>query len=145
MLSSAAIEVHGADLKQLAEQAVTRALSLGAADAEAVASESEEFHLNIRLGQVEQLIESGSRALGLRVFFSDDDGSGGSRTASTSTSDLSAEGVNRIIDSAVQLARVTGVDPFAGLPERGAFGSNDVDALRLYFDDVDQIAPGRAP
>ena len=129
---------HATDLRQLAEDAVARALALGASDAEAVAVESEEFHVNVRLGQVEQLTESGSRALGLRVLFAE---GSGSRTASTSTSDLSPEGVTRIIDSAVQLARVTGVDPFAGLPERDAFGSNDVAALALYFNDVDAITP----
>ena len=138
MLSTTANAAHATDLKQLAEQAVARALALGATDAEAVAVESEEFHVNVRLGQVEQLTESGSRALGLRVLFAE---GAGSRTASTSTSDLSPEGVTRIIESAVQLARVTGVDPFAGLPEREAFGSNDVSALALYFNDVDAITP----
>jgi predicted Zn-dependent protease len=62
---------HTTDLKQLAEQAVARALALGATDAEAVAVESEEFSVNVRLGQVEQLTESGSRALGLRVLFAE--------------------------------------------------------------------------
>jgi PmbA protein len=126
------------NLKQLAEEAVERALRLGATDAEAVAIESEEFGVNVRLSQVEQLTESGSRALGLRVFFS---GSDGQRTASTSTSDLSPEGLARIIESAVELAKVTGPDPFAGLPEREAFGSNDVASLALYFNDVDAIPP----
>ena len=133
------------DLKQLAEEAVDRAIRLGATDAEAVAVESEEFGVTVRLGQVEQLTESGSRALGLRVFFSG--GAGGSstpegqRTASTSTSDLSPEGLKRIIESAVELAKVTGPDPFAGLPESEAFGSNEVDELALYFNDVDAIPP----
>jgi len=129
---------HATDLKQLAAEAVARALDLGATDAEAVAVESEDFGVNVRLGQVEQLTESGSRALGLRVFFAD---AAGQRTASTSTSDLSPEGVTRIIESAVELAKVTGADPFAGLPDRAAFGSNDVASLALYFNDVDAIPP----
>ncbi len=120
----------------LAEEAVERALQLGATDAEAVAVESEEFGVNVRLGQVEQLTESGSRAIGLRVFFAD---AAGSRTASTSTSDLSREGLAHIIESAVALARVTGPDPFAGLPEPSAFSSNDVASQHLYFNDVDAI------
>jgi PmbA protein len=144
-LSTATRTAPTTDLKQLAEQAVARALALGATDAEAVAVESEDFGVNVRLGQVEQLTESGSRALGLRVFFAAGLGGSpneaGSRTASTSTSDLSPEGVTRIIESAVELAKVTGADPFAGLPEREAFGSNDVHALALYFNDVDAIAP----
>ena len=138
MSTTANAAQHATDLRQLAEDAVARALALGATDAEAVAVESEEFHANVRLGQVEQLTESGSRALGLRVLFAEGTGS---RTASTSTSDLSPEGVSRIIASAVQLARVTGVDPFAGLPDRDAFGSNDPASLALYFNDVDALPP----
>jgi PmbA protein len=129
-----------ADLYLLAEEAVSRAIALGATDAEAVAIESEEFGVNVRLGQVEQLTESGSRALGLRVFFATKDGQ---RTASTSTSDLTPDGITRIIHSAIELAKVTGADPFAGLPERGTFGSNDADALALYFNDVDAIPPAK--
>ena len=126
------------NLRSLAEEAVSRALSLGATDAEAVAVESEEFAVNVRLGSVEQLTESGSRALGLRVFFAGPDGQ---RTANTSTSDLSPSGITRIIQSAVELAKITSPDPFAGLPQREAFGSNDVDSLALYFNDVDAIPP----
>ena len=69
-------------MRALAEQAVERALAAGASDAEAVAFGGEEFAVNVRLGQVEQLTESGSNALGLRVFFDDP---AGKRTASTST------------------------------------------------------------
>jgi PmbA protein len=126
------------DLKQLAHDAIARALALGASDAEAVAVESEEFSVNVRLGQVEQLTQSGSRALGLRVFF---ETSEGQRTANTSTSDLSSQGLTRIIQSAVELSKITSPDPFAGLPDRDAFGSNDVAALALYFADVDAIPP----
>jgi len=124
------------ELKALAEEAVARALKGGAIDAEAVGFESEEFAVNVRLGQVEQLTESGSRALGLRVFFA---AQGGQRTASTSTSDLSHEGLEQLVRGAVELAKVTGVDPFAGLPEREAFGSQNVGELALYFDDVNDI------
>jgi PmbA protein len=127
---------QSADLLLLAEEAVDRALRLGATDAEAVAIESEEFGVNVRLGQVEQLTESGSRAIGLRVFFAD---GSGSRTASTSTSDLTRQGLTHIIESAVALARITGPDPFAGLPERSEFGSHDPATQHLYFNDVDAI------
>jgi PmbA protein len=124
-------------LRLLAEEVVERAIRAGATDAEAVGFESEEFAVNVRLSQVEQLTESGSGALGLRVFFVANDGQ---RTASTSTSDLSADGIARLVSGAVELAKVTGADPFAGLPEREAFGSNDADTLALYFNDVDAIS-----
>jgi PmbA protein len=100
--------------------------------------ESEEFSVVVRLGQVEQLTESGSRALGLRVFFPSADGN---RTANTSTSDLSREGLDRLVTGAVSLARISGADPFAGLPETESFGSLPIDTLALYFSDVDNLDP----
>jgi PmbA protein len=127
-----------ADLHALAEQAVARAIQAGATDAEAVAFAGEEFAVHVRLGQVEQLTESGSNAIGLRVFFAD---STGQKTASTSTSDLSPDGISRLVSGAVELAKVTGADPFAGLPDRDAFGSNDIASQHLYFTDVDAIPP----
>ena len=136
MISEA--QVNTASLQSLGHQIVERALRLGATDAEVVAIEGEEFHVKVRLGQVEQLVESGSRGIGLRVFRATE---GGQRTASTSTSDLSEEGIARLVSGAVELAKITGVDSFAGLPEREAFGSLPVDELALYFEDVNAIAP----
>ena len=135
-MATAKLQSEG--LRLLAEQAVDRALRAGATDAEAVGFEAEEFYATIRLGQVEQLVESGSHALGLRVFMTDPTGQ---RTASTSTSDLSEEGIAALCAGAVALAKVTGPDPFAGLPDREAFGANDVDSLHLYFNDIDAISP----
>jgi PmbA protein len=107
-------------------------------DAEAVAFEGDEFSVHVRMGEVDELTESGSRAMGLRLFF---EAEGGQRTASTSTSDLSPDGIARLVNGAVELAKVTGVDPFAGLPERDAFGSLDIAELALYFDDIDSVPP----
>jgi len=76
--------------------------------------------------------------MGLRVFF---EAEGGRRTANTSTSDLSKDGIARLVSGAVELAKVTGVDPFAGLPDREAFGSLAVEELALYFEDIDSVPP----
>ena len=126
------------ELKPLAEQAVEMALRAGATDAEAVAFEGDEFSVHVRMGEVDELTESGSRAIGLRVFF---EAEGGQRTASTSSSELSQDGIARLVSGAVELAKVTGVDPFAGLPEREAFGSLAADELALYFEDIDSVPP----
>ncbi|MBW8749570.1 MAG: TldD/PmbA family protein [Acidobacteria bacterium] len=116
------------DLNSLAQQVVERALQAGATDAEAVVYEGDEFSTSVRLGQVETLQESGSRAVGLRVFI-------GQRTANTSSSDLSETSIRRLVEGAVGLAKITSEDPFAGLPEPDEFGSLPGD-LGLYFDDV---------
>ncbi|HUX45802.1 MAG TPA: metallopeptidase TldD-related protein [Terracidiphilus sp.] len=116
------------DLESLAADVVAMAIRGGASDAEAVVGEGDEFSVNVRLGQVETLQESGSRGLGLRVFL-------GQRSASSSTSDLTPDGIRQLVEGALALAKVTEEDPFAGLPETTEFGSLPGD-LHLYFDDV---------
>ena len=116
------------DLESLAADVVALAMKAGATDAEAVAREGDEFSVNVRMGQVETLKESGSRGLGLRVFL-------GQRSASTSTSDLTAEGIRQLVEGALALAKVTEEDAFSGLPETEEFGSLPGD-LHLYHEDV---------
>ena len=122
-----------ASLRTLALQVLRNALRSGASDAEAVAYEADEFSALVRLGQVETLKESGSRAIGLRVF-------NGLRTASTSSSDLSPEGLEKLVEGAIALSRITSEDPFTGLPDESEFGQLEGD-LGLYFEDVNQQPP----
>jgi PmbA protein len=116
------------DLRELATDVVRRAMEGGTTAAEAVVREGNEFSTVVRMGNVETLKESGSRALGVRVFF-------GQRAANTYTSDLSPEGVQQMVSSALTLARVTSEDPHAGLPEASQLGAVKGD-LDLYYDDV---------
>lgn len=121
-------DLTGMDLESLTADVVALAMKAGASDAEAVAREGDEFSVNVRLGQVETLQESGSRGLGLRVFL-------GTRSASASTSDLTPDGIRQLVEGALALAKVTEEDPFTGLPESGEFGSVSED-MHLYYDDV---------
>ena len=121
-------ELTPLDLESLAADVVALAMKAGASDAEAAVREGDEFSVNVRLGQVETLKDSGSRALGLRVFL-------GKRSASSSTSDLTSDGIRQLVDGALALAKVTEEDPFSGLAETGEFGSLPGD-LHLYHDDV---------
>ncbi len=132
-------EVVGSiDLRELAQEVLGRALRAGATDAEAVVYEGEEFSSLVRLGEVETLKQSGSRAVGLRVFL-------GQRVASTSSSDFSADGIDRLVSGALDLARITSEDPFAGLPDESAFGEvpGGSEAQQLYFDDVHRMPPAQ--
>ncbi len=134
--------IAATDLAQLASDVLSRALKAGATDAEVVLYEGDDFSAHLRLGQVETLKQSGSRAIGLRVYIaSGSDGKEAQRTASTSSSDLSPDSLARLVSGAVQLARITTPDPFAGLPEPGEFGQHDSSAQHLYFDDVVQQDP----
>ena len=129
-MPEAAIETNltDLDLESLAADVVALAMKAGASDAEAVVREGDGFSVTVRMGEVETLQESGSRGLGLRVFL-------GTRSASTSTSDLTADGIRQLVDGALALAKFTEEDAFTGLPEAAEFGSVPGD-LHLHYDDV---------
>src|SRR6202795_1249316 len=91
------------DLRQLAQDTVRRAMAGGATAAECVIREGDEFSTLVRLGQVETLKESGSKSIGVRVFH-------GKRAASTYSSDFSREGLDRMVKSALELAKITSED-----------------------------------
>src|SRR5271165_7076082 len=116
------------DLPEIAADVVRRAMRGGATAAEAVATDGSEFSTVVRLGEVETLKESGSRAIGVRVFF-------GQRAASTYSSDLTPDGIRQLVDAALSLAKVTSEDPFAGIPDAAQLGKLEGD-LDLYYDDV---------
>jgi PmbA protein len=116
------------DLQSLATDVVRRAMQGGASAAECVVREGDEFSTVVRLGQVETLKEAGSRSIGVRVFF-------GQRAASTYSSDFSKEGIERMLKSALELAKITSEDPYAGIPEAEKLGSLSGD-LDLYHEDV---------
>jgi len=129
-MANVELETHNpaTDLQSLAADLVKRAMTGGASAAEAVIQEGDEFSTSVRLGEVETLKESGSKAAGLRVFH-------GQRSASTYTSDFSREGLDRMVHSALELAKITSEDPFAGLPDAGQFGALTGN-LDLYHEDV---------
>src|ERR1700678_4466400 len=104
------------DLKELATDIVSRAMKAGATAAECVVREGDEFSTVVRLGQLETLKESGSRAIGVRVFF-------GQRAASTYSSDFSAAGIARMLKSALELAKICSEDPYSGIPDAAKLGS----------------------
>jgi PmbA protein len=120
------------DLKDLAQDIVRRAMAGGASAAECVVREGDEFSTLVRLGQVETLKEAGSRAVGVRVFR-------GKRSASTYSSDFAREGLDRMLNSALELAKITSEDPFSGIPEAAQLGSLSGD-LDLYSADVYSLA-----
>ena len=116
------------DLPEIAQRAVRQAVEAGATDAECTISEGQEFSANVRMGEVETLKEAGSRGMGLRVLI-------GKRMGASYTSDLTADGIRQMVQSAVDLAKFTTEDPHAGLPDASELGSIGVD-LQLFSDEV---------
>jgi PmbA protein len=115
----------------LARDVVRRALEAGAGDAECTLAEGDEFSANVRMRELENLKEAGSRGAGLRILM-------GQKTGSSYTSDLSPEGIELLVKSAIELAEITTEDPNAGLPDAGDLGQISGD-LQLYCPDVESL------
>jgi PmbA protein len=98
------------DHRDLATELLKTARASGADAADVLVAEGTEFSVTVRKGEVETLTEAGSKALGVRVFV-------GKRTATTHTSDFSWPTLRRLVEETVGMARVTGEDPAAGLPD----------------------------
>jgi PmbA protein len=118
-------------LPELAQTVVRNALASGATDAECTIAEGDEFSANVRMRELENIKEAGSRGAGLRILI-------GPKTGASYTSDLSREGIALLVKSAIELADVTTADPHAGLPEPEELGSIPGD-LRLYSPDVEKL------
>jgi PmbA protein len=119
------------ELLELAQDVVRRAQAAGATDAECTIAEGEEFSANVRMREVENLKEAGSRGAGLRILI-------GRKTGASYTSDLSEEGIQHMVKSAIELADITTEDPHASLPDVEELGSIPGD-LGLYSPDVEGL------
>jgi PmbA protein len=98
------------DDRDLAVDVLARARRHGADAADVMVARGNDFSVTVRKGQVETLKEAGSKALGVRVFV-------GRRTATSSTSDFGKAALEELVAEAVAIARATGEDPAAGLPD----------------------------
>ena len=94
----------------LAQRLVAYGTRKGASEIEVRIAEGTESRLSVLDQQIDQLTESVFSDLNLRVFV---DG----KAASASSSDFSAETLERLVENAIARARLGGQDPFGGLPE----------------------------
>jgi len=97
-----------AQATERAHAAVARATLAGADAADAVFVADASTSVQVRLGALEDVGRSESAELGLRVFV-------GSRSASVSTSDLSDDALDTLVERGVAMARLAPEDPWAGL------------------------------
>ena len=95
---------------ELAARLLERAKAAGADQADAVAITSTNASTTVRKQQIEKVSESTSRSAGLRVIL-------GGRQATVSTSDVSDAALDETVRTALELARVSEPDEFAGLAD----------------------------
>lgn len=118
--------MNGLDVELLAS-VLERATARGATAADGFLVEERHFSGSVRLGEVETVTHARDQRLSLRVFV-------GKASAASSTSDLSPESLERLVDEATRLARVTSEDSHAGLPDEseliGAIPDLDLSDIR---------------
>ena len=111
---------------------VDRARKAGADAADAVVAADSSLDVSVRLGKLEDVGRSENAELGLRVFV-------GRRNASVSTSDLSDDSLNQLVERAVAMAREAPEDEWAGLAPQDRLLHGDAPMLDL--DDGADVSP----
>lgn len=113
-------------LKSIIQDILDEAAKQGASAAEAGLSQENGLSVSVRLGDVETIEHHCDQGLGVTVYF-------GQRKGSASTTDLSAASIKETVGAACSIARYTGEDKYAGLPEK--------ELLATEFPDLDLSHP----
>jgi PmbA protein len=119
-------------LLELASDLVDRARKLGADVAEASARTGWELSAKVRLGKTELVEEAGHHGVSLRVIR-------GGRVAITSTSDLTARGIERCVADALELCSLSEPDQFAGPAPEALLCKPPHPDLELFDPTIDSI------
>jgi PmbA protein len=121
------------DLRSLASDIVDKARALGADEADAYVRTGTESSVTVRKGETEKLIEAGSHSVSIRVIKD-------KRTAVCNTSDLTPRALDDMVRTAVELAKISEPDEFAGLPDRDELATDMGTALQLYDERIESLS-----
>lgn len=106
--------------EELAQSVLDKAARLGASAAATDVSESSGLSVNVRKGQVETIEQTRDKGLGVTVYL-------GKRKGHASTSDFSDLAIEQTVRAAYDIARFTGEDECAGLPEAHTLARSPMD------------------
>jgi PmbA protein len=120
------------DLLSIASDIVSKARAAGADEADAYLVSGVESTVTVRKGEVERLFEAGSRSASIRVIKD-------KRTAVCNTSDLTPGAIDEIVRTAIDLARISEPDEFAGLPDKDDLATDMGAQLQLYDERVESL------
>ncbi len=118
-------------LKDLAAKTVETALARGADSSEVSILTDTEFSVSVRNGEIENLIESGSRRICIDIFV-------GGRKAVVTSTDISEESIDQLLAEGIELARVMDRDEYAGLPDKNELGAGGGE-LEMFDDAASSI------
>lgn len=109
-----------AQFEDTAQRVLQRAKALGASAASVDISESAGLSVNVRKGRVETIEQNRDKGLGVTVYV-------GARRGHASSSDFSDDALARTVQAAWEIARFTGEDPLAALPDPETLFSGSLD------------------
>ncbi|MEQ8666985.1 MAG: TldD/PmbA family protein [Rhodospirillales bacterium] len=112
---------------QLLDDLLARARKAGADSADAIFVDGTSVSIAVRLGEIEHLERSEGADLGLRVFK-------GKRQACVSSSDVTPEALDDLVERAVAMAETVPEDQFCGLADAERIGSD--------YEEIDLDDPG---
>lgn len=115
------------------ERLINFALKQGATEAQIYLLNSDDFSVEVRNSNIQELNKSISTNLAIKILVED-------KVATASTSDLRDEVIETLIKNAIKRAQYSEPDPFAKLAD---FVTNDfkVDELEIYDNEVELIDP----
>lgn len=108
-----------------------RAKKRGATEGDIIIIEGRTSNVQVRLSTIDKITDSNYKTLGLRLFF-------GKRSAITSTSDISPESLNRLIEDTCSIAKLPADDEYSGLP-LPQYGMKIKD-VEVYDDNVHKVS-----
>ncbi|MFZ4833281.1 metalloprotease PmbA [Rouxiella sp. Mn2063] len=125
-----------AQQRKTLEQAVAQALELakaGSDGAEVSVGKTTGIGVSTRFGEVENVEFNSDGALGITVYYQQ-------RKGSASSTDLSPDAIARTVQAALDIARYTSPDPFAGVADKEllAFDAPDLDLFHPTELDADR-------
>jgi PmbA protein len=122
------------DLLSITSDVVDMALKAGATSADAMAVSSRSQDITLRHGVIEELEQSESQDVGLRVFV-------GQSAALIGGSVLTRDGLQRLVDRAIAMAKLAPPDPYAGIaaPEQLTGEFADLDLVSKTELDMEQL------
>ena len=110
--------------RQLVDDSLSFAKSLGASDAGAEVSEGVGLSVSVRKGEIENVERNRDKSMGVSVYL-------GQRRGNASTSDFSRAALEQTVRAAYDIARFTAEDPAAGLPDAADLALDEAATLDL--------------
>ncbi|HAH12928.1 MAG TPA: metalloprotease PmbA, partial [Pantoea agglomerans] len=130
------VSTQVAEQRKVLEQAIAQALELAKAStdsAEVAVSKTTGIGVSTRYGEVENVEFNSDGALGITVYHQN-------RKGSASSTDLSPDAIKRTVQAAIDIARYTSPDPFAGPADAEllAYDAPDLDLYHPWEIDADR-------